>query len=175
MKKHLIIALLFISLFGCRSKQKAVNSINEKILIEKTEKLNQQISENFKSDSIANFVSSSSNIFENLNIELIQADSSKTITITMPDGQQTKIKGANVKLIKQKKITQTSDTTSITIKKEAAKTTKTESQSNKSEKTETKKRATQTEIKSTSTWLWITLIIIALALIVAWRLKLFRF
>lgn len=175
MKKYLIISILFISLFGCRSKQKAVNRTNEKILIEKIEKLNQQIAENFKSDSIANSGSSIFKTFDGIDIDLVQADSSKTITITTPDGKQTKIKGANVKVNKQKKTTQIRDTTIIQHKKEGDKTTKTESQSNKIEKSETKKRATQTNIKSTSTLLWITLIIVALALIVAWRLKLFRF
>lgn len=175
MKKYLIILLLFISLFGCRSKEKAVNRVNEKILIEKIEKLNQQISENFKSDSIANSGSSIFKTFEGIDIDLVQADSSKTITITTPDGKQTKIKGANVKVSKQKETTQSKDTTTVKLNKEAGKTTISESQSNKKSKTETKKRATETAIKSTSTWLWVFLIIVAIALIVAWRLKLFRF
>lgn len=174
MKKYLIISILFISLFGCRSKEKAVNRINEKILIEKIETLNQQISENFKSDSIANYGSSFLKTFEGIDIDFVQADSSKTITITTPDGKQTKIKGANVKVSKQKETTQSKDTSVVHLKKEANKTTNSESQSNENTEKKTTARNANTKIKGTSTWFWLWLVI-ALALIVVWRLKLFFF
>lgn len=173
MKNHLIILLLFISLFGCRSKQKTVNREREKQFIEHIEKLNQQIFENFKTDSVVNSAFSTLTTSEDLNIDLIQADSSKTITITMPDGKKTTIKGANVKLIKQAKTTQTNDTTSIHLKKETDKNTLSESQSNKITKTETKKRATETHIKGGHLWwVWVLIIILALA---AYRLRKFIF
>src|SRR5690606_29920142 len=92
-----ILAVIFLC--SCGSKKKLVEK--EKIKIETSQTISQEVKTETKKDSSAIKTETKVSITDESTIELTQADPNKEITLIDENGKETKIKGANAVISKR--------------------------------------------------------------------------
>lgn len=169
MKKHVIIALIVIALFSCKTKHKVIQRERTKTETNTAKTVNELQKNNVQTTNETH-ISSGAVIISNINeIELIQDNSGKPITIIDETGKKISFPGVSKAKIKTHETTETKqDSTrkkmSVKDKSQIAKNTS----SQESNKTSTAKRNSDSKAKHPSVLLWVFLIL-ALALYLAYR------
>ena len=169
MKKLLYISLLFISLFACKTKHKATDRERAKSEVVTSSSVNELQKNDVAITQDTNIGSGTITISNIKEIELVQDESGKPITIIDEKGNKISFPGVSKAKIKTHETTETQqDTTSkkmsVNDKSVVAKNATTQ----KSEKKQSAKRTSDSKVKTTSTWLWVFLIL-ALVLYLVYR------
>lgn len=153
-------------LAGCGSKKKLTEL--ERTKTEKVVKENISVNEikNVSDSTSLNIGNNKLSVSTLKKIEAIQADSSKTITITDSQGNVTTIKGANVIISDLNEVKHNNDTVAETNVKSDKNVLKVDVERDNSEKEKTNKRTSETHIKRTGFVFQITIGVLIVALLV---------
>lgn len=158
--KLFTIIVLIIFLQSCRSKQKAVEREKKIEEIEAVVNSEEKILEEITVDRLEVSKSEIKEIRENTTEE-IEADSTGTVTVEVvktDTGYIKTYKGVSkVKVTKDTRETNKTDTTALKLEINAEKELTKKDESFIKIKNESKTRKTDVEIKSTSTWFWLIL------------------
>lgn len=124
-----IIIVLTLTLGGCGSKKKTVQSSEYSAEIAKVERVKETKEAETKKEIKTESKSESHSITENSDVTLTQGDPDKEIILTDSQGRVTKIKGANAVISTRKETVRKKDTLYSEIKESAKEKTVTEKES----------------------------------------------